>query len=398
MPLHIDHDVCVLCSRCVEECPYHALEEHEGRVRVTERCTLCGACVNVCPVNAIELVEESTDRTEEAGYRGIWVYGELEDGELHHVVFELLGKGAELADARNCALEVVAAGQGLDALPRQLAGYPVDAVHVVEHPALADYRDVAHAAALAHLVNRRRPEILLAGATARGRSLMPRVAVLCRTGLTADCTGLETDPETGHLLQTRPAFGGNVMATIVTRRHRPQMATVRPRVMSPPAPGNDPAPQLHRWSVPDVVVADPTEVTARTARAEETVNIGEADVLVAGGRGLGGPEGFELLRELADALGGQVAASRAAVDAGWISYSRQVGQTGRTVQPDLYVAVGISGAVQHRTGMQSSGTVVAINSDPEAPIFEVADYGIVADYRQVLPALVREFEQGGGNE
>lgn len=398
MPLHIDHDVCVLCSRCVEDCPYDALEEEEGRIRVTERCTLCGACVDVCPVNAIEVVEEVADRTEEAGYRGVWVYGEMEDGELHHVVFELLGKGAELADARDCALEVVAAGQGLDALPRQLDGFPVDAVHVVEHPALAEYRDGAHAAALAHLVTRHRPEIMLAGATARGRSLMPRVAVLCRTGLTADCTGLEIDPETGHLLQTRPAFGGNVMATIVTRHHRPQMATVRPRVMSPPVRRDGATPELHRWSVPDDVVADVTEIVVRAAREEEELNIAEADVLVAGGRGLGGAEGFDLLRELADALDGQVAASRAAVDAGWIPYARQVGQTGKTVQPNLYVAVGISGAVQHRAGMQSSDTVVAVNSDPEAPIFEVADYGIVADYRQVLPALIREMREGGGDE
>jgi electron transfer flavoprotein alpha subunit len=188
------------------------------------------------------------------------------------------------------------------------------------------------------------------------------------------------------------------MATIVTRHHRPQMATVRPRVMSPPVRRDGATPELHRWSVPDDVVGDVTEIVVRAAREEEVLNIAEADVLVAGGRGLGGAEGFDLLRELADALGGQVAASRAAVDAGWIPYARQVGQTGRTVQPNLYVAVGISGAVQHRAGMQSSDTVVAVNSDPEAPIFEVADYGIVADYRQVLPALIRELREGSTDE
>ncbi len=398
MTLHIDHDVCIMCSRCVEECPYGALTEEGERLRVNELCTLCGACVEVCPVNAIEVVEEPRDATEPADHSGVWVYGEVERGALHPVVFELLGIGADLAEARDGALEVVAAGSGLDALARELSGYPVEAVHLVEHPALVEYRDGAYAAALAHLVRRRRPEILLAGATARGRSLMPRLAVLCRTGLTADCTGLKIDPQTGHLLQTRPAFGGNVMATIVTRRHRPQMATVRARVMTPPPAGEGPPPRLHRWSVPEAAVADPTEVARRAPGQEERLNIAEADVLVAGGRGLGGPEGFDLLQELADALGGEVAASRAAVDAGWIPYSRQVGQTGRTVQPDLYVAVGISGAVQHRAGMQSSGTVVAVNSDPEAPIFQVADYGIMGDYRQVVPALISELRKGAGDE
>ncbi|MFO8008970.1 MAG: electron transfer flavoprotein subunit alpha/FixB family protein, partial [Candidatus Brocadiia bacterium] len=267
-----------------------------------------------------------------------------------------------------------------------------------EHPDLGDYRDGPHARVLARMVAEASPEIVLAGATARGRSLMPRVAVLCRTGLTADCTGLEIEPEEGNLLQTRPAFGGNIMATILTRRHRPQMATVRPRVMSAPAPGDGGPPPVRRWQPPDELLRDPVQVLSRQERAEEGVSIAEADVLVAGGRGLGGPEGFELLRELAGLLGGEVAASRAAVDAGWIPYSRQVGQTGKTVQPDLYVAVGISGAVQHRAGMQSAGTIVAVNSDPEAPIFEVSDYAVVSDYRPVLSALLELLRREAGSE
>lgn len=388
MALRIDHEACVLCLCCVETCPYDALAEADGRIAVGDGCTFCGACVPECPVEAISLPEEAAATGPAGG--AVWVYGEHHDGRLHHVVLELVGEGARLASALGRRLEVAALGHGLDGLEAQLRGLPVDALHVVDHHALRHGREEPCARALAHLALEARPEIVLAGATAHGRSLMPRVAVLCRTGLTADCTGLEIDPDSGCLLQTRPAFGGNVMATIVTRNHRPQMATVRPRVMSPPEPDGAATPAVRRWELPEATFATDVEVLTRRARAEELVNIAEADVLVAGGRGLGGPEGFALLEQLAEALGGEVAASRAAVDAGWAPYERQVGQTGKTVQPRLYVAVGISGAVQHRAGMQSSGTVVAVNSDPAAPIFEAADYGIVGDYREVLPHLIEQ--------
>jgi len=328
--------------------------------------------------------------------RGVWVYGEHHEGRLHHVVFELVGKGAELAARRECPLEVVALGADLEGLAEQLAGLPVHALHVLEHPALSPHRDGPHAAAMAWLIARLRPEIVLAGATALGRSVMPRVATLCHTGLTADCTGLEIDPDTGYLLQTRPAFGGNVMATIVTRTHRPQMATVRPKVMHEPERSDAPPPPVCRWVPPDDILQSPVEVVALSRADDRVLNIAEADVLVAGGRGIGGPAGFELLRELAELLGGEVAASRAAVDAGWVPYERQVGQTGKTVQPALYVAVGISGSVQHRAGMQGSGTIVAVNSDPAAPIFQTADYGIVGDFRQVVPDLIRRIRAAGG--
>jgi len=395
MALKIDHEACTLCLRCIEECPYGALSEVEDRIVVSEACTLCGACVDVCPVEAIrlELEPAADEAARPSEHRGVWVYAERHAGRLHSVVFELIGKGAELAGALGCRLEVVAAGTGLEGLAEQLAGLPVDAVHVAEHPELAEYTDGAHALAVAHLIGKRRPEIVLAGATAQGRSLMPRVAVLCKTGLTADCTGLEIDPETGNLLQTRPAFGGNVMATIVTARHRPQMATVRPKVMTAPARADAAEPEVHRWTLPDGVLPGGVTVIGREEESRQSVNIADADALVAGGRGLGGPEGFELLRRLADVLGAEVAASRAAVDAGWAPYERQVGQTGKTVHPDLYVAVGISGAVQHRAGMQSSGTIVAVNSDPAAPIFEIADYGIVGDYREVLPHVIQQLAE-----
>jgi len=320
----------------------------------------------------------------------VWVYGEHHGGRLHHVVLELVGKAAELAAPLGSRVEVAVLGHGLSDPAVQLAGLPVSAVHVAEHPALARYRDGPFGRALAYLIGRCRPEIVLAGATGEGRSLMPQVAVLCRTGLTADCTGLAIDPESRNLLQTRPAFGGNIMATIVTRQHRPQMATVRPKVMSAPERSGTRRPGVKRWTLPEEILDGGVEVLAGGAGALESASIAEADVLVAGGRGLGGPEGFELLNGLASELGGEVAASRAAVDAGWAPYERQVGQTGKTVQPRLYVAVGISGSVQHRVGMQSSATIVAINSNPAAPIFEFADFGIVGDYREVIPRLVEQ--------
>ncbi len=399
MRLHIDHDVCNLCGRCVEECPYNALEESQGRIRPNEKCNFCGACVETCPADAVWLEPDAAEEERGArGHTGVWVYGEHHDGRLHPVVFELIGKGRELARARRCPLEVVLMGHGIADVAGQLAGLPVSAVRLVDHPALAQYRDGPHSRALARLIAQFRPEVVLAGATARGRSLMPRVAVLCHTGLTADCTALEIDPLTGNLRQTRPAFGGNIMATIITRDRRPQMATVRPRVMSTPRRDGSAAPPIRRWTPADELMADAVEILALEKTAAESVNIAAADVLVAGGRGVGGPEGFELLRRVAGLLGGEVAASRAAVDAGWVPYSRQVGQTGKTVQPDLYLAVGISGSVQHRAGMQSAGTIVAVNTDPEAPIFGIADYGIVGDYREVLPELVRIFEKEAARE
>ncbi len=398
MSLRVDHEACTLCGRCVEACPYGALKEADGHLRATEQCNLCGACIEECPVGALALEAQEGERGGATAGGGVWVYGEHQAGRFHPVVRELVGKGAELAAARDCALEVVAAGGDAEALAAQLAGLPVAALRVAAHPALDDHRDGPHARVLARMIAKGRPEIVLAGATARGRSLMPRVAVLCRTGLTADCTGLEIEPEQRLLLQTRPAFGGNIMATILTRRHRPQMATVRPRVMAVAAARDGRPPPVRRWRPPDELLDDPVEVMGREERAEEGVSIAEADVLVAGGRGLGGPEGFDLLRELADLLGGEVAASRAAVDAGWIPYSRQVGQTGKTVQPDVYVAVGISGAVQHRAGMQSAGTIVAVNSDPQAPIFQISDYAAVGDYRPVLTALVELLRREAAHE
>jgi electron transfer flavoprotein alpha subunit len=262
----------------------------------------------------------------------------------------------------------------------------------VDSPEFAQYQDEPYSRVLSRLVNKWKPEIVLGGATAIGRSLIPRVAVMVKAGLTADCTGLSISEE-GHLLQTRPAFGGNIMATILTPRHRPQMATVRHKVMkeAPRDPGRE-----------GRIIPVEIQESDRYARAkavelveqeEKTVNIAEADIVVSGGRGLQSPENFALLEELALALGGALGASRAAVDAGWIPYSHQVGQTGKTVQPKLYIACGISGAIQHLVGMQSADIIIAINKDPYAPIFQAATYGIVGDLFQVIPLMIKKIRQ-----
>jgi electron transfer flavoprotein alpha subunit len=397
--LEIRHDRCNLCGLCVPECPFGALEIAEGQLRVSEECVLCGACVKACTEDALAIVgEEAPAGRDEPGsrraeddlksWRGVWVFAEQAGGRVHRVAFELIGKGRALADRRAAPLTAVVLGDGLEAAVEALRRYPVDRIIAVEDPALSPFRSETWAAALAELVGRERPEIVLCGATSIGRSFMPRVAALVRTGLTADCTGLEIDGESGLLLQKRPAFGGNIMATIVCPRRRPQMATVRPNVLPAPEPGEARGAEVVRFAPSAEALRCAVEVAEVCIEEGGAVNIGEADVIVSGGRGVGSPEGFAVLRELAEALGGAVGASRAAVDAGWIPYPHQVGQTGKTVQPKLYVACGISGAVQHLVGMQSAGTIIAVNRDPGAPIFRVADYGLVGDLHVVVPRLI----------
>ena len=264
----------------------------------------------------------------------------------------------------------------------------------MDDPALAVFQDDPYSESLAYLARKYKPAIILTGATNIGRSFIPQVAIKLQTGLTADCTGFDIDETGKHLLQTRPAFGGNIFATIATYYHRPQMATVRPKVMRPM-----PRQQTKRGEIIKESFPAQERLPCRTIFVESvddlesTVNLAEADIIVSGGRGLGDPSYFAQIRQLAEVLGGAVGASRAAVDAGWIPYSHQVGQTGRTVCPKLYIAVGISGAVQHLVGMQSSDVIVAINKDPNAPIFKVATYGIVGDLHEIVPAMIRRFSQ-----
>jgi len=386
-------DTCTGCETCVSACPFGAIEMKDGKAFITDACTMCGACVDVCPVQAIEKTAEAgAPAADLSAYKGVWVFAEQHKGEIASVSLELLGEGRKLADKKGAKLAAVLLGAGVRDKAKDLIAHGADVVYMADDPALKEFTDDAYAAVLTALARQHKPEIILAGATAIGRSFFPKVASTLYAGLTADCTMLDIDAATGHLHQTRPAFGGNIMATIVTPNHRPQMATVRHKVMKPAIRDDK-----RKGEVVAVPYAAAGPVRAKVLRTveelSETVNICEADIIVAGGRGLGSQKNFHLVQELAKVLGGAVAATRGAVDEGWIPYSHQVGQTGKTVCPKLYIACGISGAIQHTAGMQSSETIVAINKDPDAPIFSVATYGIVGDVHEVLPVLIRKIKE-----
>jgi electron transfer flavoprotein alpha subunit len=312
---------------------------------------------------------------------------------LKSVVYELLSKGRKLADTLETELCAVCFGHNVDEV-EQLIAYGADKVYLIDSPALAHFQEDLYARKLVELIQEYKPEIVVAGATPCGRSFIPRVAAMLRTGLTADCTGLEIDPETRLLLQTRPTFGGNIMATIICQAKRPQMATVRPRVFRKEAPNESRKGQIIKVDFDSEGITSRTKLLDFIEDITEAVKLEETDIIVSGGRGLGKPENFRLLEELANVLGAALGSSRPPVDDGWIPYSHQVGQTGKTVCPKLYIACGISGAVQHLAGMQTSDNIVAINDDPNAPIFEVATYGIVGDLFQVVPILIEKLKNG----
>jgi electron transfer flavoprotein alpha subunit len=393
MPIRVNRDLCSGCESCLGSCPFDAIEIKEGKAIITEYCQMCMACLPVCPEGAI--TEFGEKPKPEAGgldaYRGVWVFAEQRDGEVAPVAFELLGAGRRLADELGTELSAVLFG-ATEKDAQELIRFGADRVYHADDPVFARFNDEPYSGLLCSLISSHKPEIVLAGATPIGRSFIPRVAARVRTGLTADCTSLSVDPETRNLLQVRPAFGGNIMATILCPGYRPQIATVRPRVMK--------RRERDEKRTGEVISVRAEGLAARTKVldtikevSEVAVNLQEADVIVSGGRGLGDGKGFEMLAELAELLEGALGASRAAVDEGWIPYSHQVGQTGKTVCPRLYIACGISGAVQHLVGMQSSDIIVAINKNPEAPIFGVATYGIVGDVYEVVPALVRKIKE-----
>jgi electron transfer flavoprotein alpha subunit/NAD-dependent dihydropyrimidine dehydrogenase PreA subunit len=395
MAISINRDNCVGCGLCIESCPYPGAIVIEDSVAVvTDKCVECGACVDSCGSDAIEFEEAKKDTAVNLDeYKGVWVFVEHRKGKVANVTLELLSEGRKLADKLGQELAGVLIGHNVDDLSKECFAYGADKVYHVDGEVYAHYSTGPYTAAFSQLIRKFKPNIVLFGATHDGRDFAARIAVRIYTGLTADCTELTIDPETGLLNQTRPAFGGNVMATILTPDHRPQMATVRPNVMKKLTPDYNRTGQIIRFDAEiteDDILYHIREVVEHTAK---TVNLEEADIIVSGGRGIGGPEHYHLIEELAEVLGGAAGASRAVVDAGWVPHYRQVGQTGKTVAPKLYIACGISGAIQHLAGMQTSDFIVAINKDPEAPIFKVANLGICADLHKALPYLKERFKE-----
>ncbi len=392
MSIRVIEEKCIGCKVCVKSCPNMAIAM-DGKLATIalDNCNYCGSCVSSCKFSAIVIDIEKQAREDLEQYQDVWVFGEQHDGVLAGVVPELIGVGRQLADKRGCKLAVVTLGSDLDALAEQLAKYPVDKVYIYDHPKLARYRPEPYTRVLSSLVRTYKPEVVLAGATTTGRGFLSRVAVDLYTGLTADCTGLEIGDD-GLLYQTRPAFGGNIMATILCPYTRPQMSTVRHKVMPPAQAGDTIRGEIIRLTPHEPLLASKVNILDFITDVTQKVNLVEADIIVSGGRGLGKPENFVYLQELADLLGGAVGSSRAAVDAGWMPYPHQVGQTGKTVCPKVYIACGISGAVQHLAGMQSSDCIIAINSDPNAPIFQVADFGFVGDAIEVVQELIKQIK------
>jgi electron transfer flavoprotein alpha subunit len=325
-------------------------------------------------------------------YGGVWVFAEQRDGVLQKVSLELLGKGREIADKLGERLTAVLLGDEIENLSEKLIKHGADEVLVVNNNLLKNYTTDAYAKVLTELAEEKKPEVIFIGASYIGRDLGPRVAAKLKTGLTADCTGLDVDPENKNLLMTRPAFGGNLMATIVCPDHRPQMATVRPGVFNALEACDSKEGIVEKLDAKLSAEDIRTEVLEVVKLAKEAVDITEAEFIVSGGRGVGGREGFKLLEEVAEVLGGTVGASRSAVDAGWIDKNFQVGQTGKTVRPRIYIACGISGAIQHLAGMQDSDYIIAINKDESASIMSIADMAIVGDYTKILPELVKELK------
>ncbi|MBC3889319.1 4Fe-4S dicluster domain-containing protein [Acetobacterium paludosum] len=393
MAIKVIDEKCIGCSKCQKSCPFDAITIENKIAVIGDACTNCGTCIDVCPTDAI--LQEGTEKIirDLSMYKGVWVFAEQREGKIMPVVFELLGEGKKLANEIGTELCAILCGSNVAGLTDELIAYGADKVYLADAPELEKYTTDGYSKVINEAIGVYKPEIVLYGATHIGRDLAPCLAVKVNTGLTADCTKLEIDPDDKKIRQTRPAFGGNLMATIVCPGSRPQMSTVRPGVMDKAV--YDPTKKGEVIKLNAVFAEGDirTKVLEIVKTTADIISISDADFIVAGGMGLGKPEGMELLQQLADKLGGTVAASRACVDAGWADHNIQVGQTGTTVKPQIYFACGISGAIQHIAGMQESDLIIAINKNENAPIFEVADYGIVGDLYKVIPAIIDELNK-----
>jgi len=394
LSINLDKDLCTGCASCIDSCPYGAIELNSDKAIILPNCTLCGSCVDICPEEAISIErdETTTKKIDLSQYKGVWVIAEHFRGKVHPVAFQLLGKGRELADLLNVKLTLVLLGASFDDKLNEFNKYGMDEILYVKSPILKDYYSDLYVKVISELVIDKKPEIILIGATPTGRDYAPRVAKRLNAGLTADCTGLDINLETRNLLQTRPTFGGNIMATILTPLGRPQMATVRPGIFKKV---EDKERDVNTKTI-DYTFEEKDSVSKilkRIDKGKTIVNLEDAEIIVAGGRGVGSKENFKLIEDLAEVLNAELGGSRITVELNWLDPDRQIGQTGKTVSPKLYIACGISGAIQHVVGMQNADVIVAINKDPNASIFHVAHYGIVGDLNEVIPVLIQEIKK-----
>jgi electron transfer flavoprotein alpha subunit len=370
----------------VKACPFGAITVIDKKAVISEECTLCGACVQVCKFDAIILKRKQMKDVDLSMYQDVWVVAEIRDNKIRNVTYELIGKAKDLAEELKQKVGVVLIGHDVQKFTRDLSIHGADKIYIADDENLAQYYTDTYANILIGLISKFNPNIVLYAATITGRDLAPRVASVLRLGLTADCTGLSIYEN--KLLQTRPAFGGNIMADIVDFETRPQMATVRPNVMKNICEDHNEDAEIIQ--IPVKIDEKSLRVRVKevlSAICEDGIPLCEADIVVSGGRGLGSKEGFKIIQDLADVLHATIGASRIPVELGWIGKNHQVGQSGTTVSPKLYFACGISGTIQHIVGMKSSEYIVAINTDPTAPIFDIADYGIVGDLHEVVPLI-----------
>lgn len=396
MKVWIEKDKCTACELCLASCPYDAISIIIDTAVINERCTGCGACLDACKKEAILSDRKETEHVDLSGHKGVWIFAEQSDGVLNKGALELIGSGQELGKELGEELCVMLLGENVAHLTGELSAYGAKKIYLAQNEKLRSYQTNAYSKIISGIIEKYKPAVLLFSATLTGRDLAPRIAQRLRVGLTADCTELTIDKEKGDLLQTRPAFGGNIMATIISPKTRPQMATVRPGVMKLKK-SSAKTKAIKTKIIECKVKLNKTDIKTKILEVikerRRYTNLQDSKVIIGGGRGIRSEKGVKILEQLAEAIGGEVAGTRVAVEKGWMTQERQIGQTGLSVSPELYIACGISGSIQHRAGIQNARIIVAINTDEDAPIFDIADYKIVGDLFEIVPALTEALRE-----